>query len=69
MEISNLSGGPVQRTYTIEQVAKILGVSIRTAYNICEIIKDFKVMRLSKHCLRIHKKSFDIWFDGLGNTS
>ena len=54
---------PVQRTYTAEQVAQILGVSIRKAYSLCETTTDFKVMRLGKRCLRIHKESFDAWFD------
>ena len=54
---------PVQRTYTAEQVAQILGISIRKAYSLCETTTDFKVMRLGKRCLRIHKESFDEWFD------
>lgn len=57
-----------QRTYTVEQVAEILGVSIRKAYTLCEGTKDFKVMRLGKRCLRIHKESFDAWFDGVVST-
>jgi len=53
----------VQRTYTAEQVAHILGISIRKAYNLCESTKEFKVMRLGKRCLRIHKDSFDTWLN------
>ena len=41
----------VQRTYTAEQVAHILGISIRKAYNLCESTKEFKVMRLGKHSI------------------
>ena len=59
---------PVQRTYTVEQVAEILGVSVRKAYNVCESTSDIKVMRLGKRCLRIHKESFDKWFDRLSNA-
>lgn len=59
----------VQCTYTAEQVAEILGVSIRKAYNLCETTKDFKVIRLGKRCLRIHKESFDTWFNGLGTAT
>ena len=58
-----------QRTYTVEQVAEILGVSIRKAYYLCEGTKDFKVIRLGRRCLRIHKESFDNWLDGVGNVS
>jgi hypothetical protein len=60
---NNLCSNPVQQTYTAEEVAKILGVSIRKAYSLCETTKDFKVMRLGKRCLRVHKESFDLWFN------
>ena len=58
-----------QRTYTAEQVAEILGVSIRKAYYLCEITTDFKVIRLGKRCLRIHKESFDRWLNGDDSAS
>ena len=32
---------PIKRTYTVEEVATILGVSIRKAYDLCEKTKDF----------------------------
>lgn len=54
---------PIKRTYTAEEVSTILGISIRKAYDLCEKTKEFKVMRLGKRCLRIHKDSFDKWFD------
>ena len=62
--VNLVHSGSVQATYTAEQVAKILGVSIRKAYNLCETTTDFKVIRLGKRCLRIHKESFDVWFNG-----
>jgi len=62
--VGNMNSGPAQGTYTAEQVAQILGVSIRKAYLLCETTTDFKVMRLGKRCLRIHKASFDRWFNG-----
>lgn len=55
-----------QRTYTAEQVARILGVSVRTAYYLCERTK---VIRLGKRCLRVHKESFDRWLDGQTSVS
>lgn len=58
----------VQRTYTVDQVAEILGVSIRKAYDLCENADGFKVIRLGKRCLRVHRESFDKWFDGLSST-
>ena len=63
MNVNDISGNRVQRTYTAKEVAEILGVSLRTAYNLCETTKDFKVLRMGKRCLRIHKESFDKWFD------
>lgn len=38
----------IQRTYTAEQVAQILGISLRKAYGLCETTTQFKVMRLGK---------------------
>lgn len=69
MEINENCSGSVQHTYTAEQVASILGVSIRKAYQLCETTNGFKVIRLGKRCLRVHKESFDEWFNGLGNSS
>ena len=56
-------GVPEQRTYTVEQVAQILGVSVRTAYYLCEESKQFRVLRLGRRCIRIHKESFDKWLN------
>ena len=53
----------VQQTYTVEQIASILGVSIRTAYYLCDETHDFIVKRVGKRCLRINKQSFDKWFN------
>ncbi len=57
-----------QRTYTVEQVAEILGVSLRKAYYLCENADGFKTIRLGKRCIRIHKESFDRWLDGGGDA-
>lgn len=69
MEPNNCSKPGQSGTYTAEQVAKILGVSIRKAYYLCEHTTDFKVLRLGKRCLRIHKESFDKWFNESGSSS
>ena len=58
-----------QRTYTAEQIAKILGVGIRKVYTLCETTNDFKVIHMGKRCLRIHKESFDKWFNGTNNST
>lgn len=69
MEANENCSRSVQRTYTAEQVANILGVSVRKAYDLCEHTDEFKVIRLGKRCIRIHKESFDKWFDGLYDSS
>jgi len=56
-----------QQIYTAEQIAKILGVSVRKAYMICEQTNDFIVKRLGPRCLRINKESFDKWFNQAEN--
>jgi len=52
-----------QRTYTVNEVAEILGVSLRTVYYLCESTKDFRVIRMGRRCIRIHKESFDQWLE------
>ena len=52
-----------RQTYTANQVARILGVSVRQVYKICETTRDFKVLRMGRKCIRIHRESFDKWFD------
>ena len=48
-------------TYTVKEIAGILGIPIRTAYDFCSKTTDFKVKRMGK-TIRIVKKSFDEWF-------
>ena len=64
MEFAMTAANENQRTYTADQVAEILGVSIRQVYKLCESTTDFKVLRMGKKCVRIHRASFDQWFDG-----
>ena len=59
----NNNNSPSPLTYTVAQIAEKLGISIRKAYNMCERSDNFKVFHLGKRCLRIHKESFDKWFD------
>lgn len=49
------------RTYTVAEIALILSVSERTAYNFCNKTTDFDVRRVGR-CIRIKKDSFDKWF-------
>ena len=38
---NNCIEAQIQRTYTVEEAAKILGISIRQAYYLCEMTNDF----------------------------
>ena len=61
MDVNKMSRTDMRQTYTADQIADILGVSPRKAYEFCETTTDFRV-------LRIHKGSFDQWFNGSGNA-
>lgn len=56
-------GGPPsgKRTYTVEEIQDILGISRTTAYNLVKT-KEFHSVRVGGH-IRISKKSFDEWLD------
>ena len=47
--------------YRVEEVAQLLAISNRAAYNLCNTTKDFKVIRLGTS-IRVSKQSFDDWF-------
>lgn len=57
------SNVPEQRTYTVEEIAKILGIGRTSAYN---LVKEghFKIVRIG-NAIRVSKKSFDEWLDAL----
>jgi len=50
-----------RQTYTVKEIAQILGLSERTAYHHCSTTKHFKVLKVGR-CVRVHKESFDKWF-------
>lgn len=49
--------------YTVKDIAEILRISERGAYNFVNTSKDFKVLRIGR-CLRVSKASFDSWLNG-----
>lgn len=51
-----------KRSYSVAEVAEILGVSKRSVYNLCSS-GAFKCVRIGTK-LRVSKKSFDEWLDG-----
>jgi len=50
-----------KRTYSVEEVREILGISRRKAYELCNS-NSFKVLRIGR-TLRVSKASFDFWLD------
>jgi len=55
---------PGKRTYTVDEIQDILGISRTTAYNLVKT-KAFHSVRVGGH-IRISKKSFDEWLDKMG---
>ena len=54
---------PDKRTYTVEEVAHILGIGRTSAYI---LVKEghFKIVRIG-NAIRFSKRSFDEWLDSL----
>ncbi len=49
--------------YTVKDIAAILNISERSAYNFVNKTKEFKVLRIGR-CLRVSKDAFDAWLNG-----
>ena len=47
--------------YRVEEIAQLLAISPRAAYNLCNTTKDFRVLRIGTSIL-VNKQSFDNWF-------
>ena len=46
--------------YTVEEIAQMLSISLRSAYNLCNSTTEFRVLRVGGS-IRIPKDSFDTW--------
>ena len=46
--------------YTVEEIARMLAISQRSAYNLCNSTTEFRVLRAGGS-IRIPKDSFDAW--------
>ena len=55
------TGAETKRTYTVEEIAKLLSIGRTTAY---ALVKEghFKTVRIGS-AIRISKQSFDEWLD------
>lgn len=51
------------RTYTVDEIAEMLGISRSSAYKLVKQ-DDFSVVRIG-NSIRVSKKSFDAWLDAL----
>ena len=47
--------------YTVKEIAQMLAISQRAAYNLCNSTTEFRVLRAGGS-IRIPKDSFDAWF-------
>ena len=47
--------------YRVEEIAQLLAISPRAAYNLCNTTKDFRVLHIGTS-IRVNKQSFDNWF-------
>lgn len=50
--------------YKVEEIAQLLAISPRAAYNLCNTTKDFRVVRIGTS-IRVNRQSFDAWFAAL----
>lgn len=48
--------------YTVEEIARMLAISLRAAYNLCNSTTEFRVLRAGGS-IRIPKDSFDAWLN------
>ena len=55
------TGAETKRTYTVEEIAKLLSIGKTTAY---ALVKEghFKIVRIGS-AIRISRQSFDEWLD------
>ena len=47
--------------YRVEEIAQLLAISPRAAYNLCNTTKNSRVLRIGTS-IRVNKQSFDNWF-------
>ena len=57
-----ISVAPGKRTYTVEEIQNILGISRPTVYNLLKK-KEFRWLQIGGGKYRISKRSFDEWLD------
>ena len=63
MDANSPDALPEKRTYTVEEIQVILGISRGTAYKLLEK-KEFRWFKIGS-TYRISKKNFDDWLDNM----
>ena len=48
--------------YTVEEISRMLAISLRSAYNLCNSTTEFRVLRVGGS-IRVPKDSFDAWLN------
>lgn len=48
--------------YTVEEIARMLAISLRSAYNLCNSTTEFRVLRVGGS-ICVPKDSFDAWLN------
>ena len=48
--------------YTVEEIARMLAISLRSAYNLCNSTTEFRVLRVGGS-IRVPKDGFDAWLN------
>ena len=54
------SSATTKLVYTVEEIARMLSISLRSAYNLCNSTTEFRVLRVGGS-IRVPKDSFDAW--------
>ena len=50
----------LKQTYTVQEVAQMLDIPLRSSYQLCSTTTEFKVKRWGR-TIRVNKASFDEW--------
>ena len=60
--VTSPTAGPATTTRvdTVEEIARMLAISLRSAYNLCNSPTEFRVLRVGGS-IRVPKDSFDAW--------
>ena len=54
------SSATTKLVYTVEEISRMLAISLRSAYNLCNSTTEFRVLRVGGS-IRVPKDSFDAW--------